>query len=281
MNVNVNLDIQPLINKVEKFIINSLNKKPYKSYANISDNELNYIYNKTIKKFPEIKDILSKDIIVSIKASFMKNHMINNHKNLIINSKKIIENYSNKLGILKISEKYDISPLNILRLVFKEKYNSKITNLIANKYKLSEYDNNQLILAINNDIYALIDNSEIQIESLKFEKDIQKILDNLNVTYKTQEELVKEQIQSHGKPFNTPDFLIISKFKINNNIINWIDAKNFYGSNIKFINKKIKEQTEKYIHEYGPGCIVFKLGFNENLKYDKILLVNYNSFLDK
>ena len=159
-----------------------------------------------------------------------------------------------------------------------KKYNNKLVKLISNPEKLSEYDLNQLNLAIENDVYALIDQSQIHTDSLEFENTIKKILDKYNIKYKTQEELAEEQIKLHGKAINTPDFLISSDFYINDRKINWIDAKNFYGSNIPFVSEKIKKQTEKYLNTWGPGSVIFSLNFNEKLHYNNILLVDYQSF---
>ena len=63
----------------------------------------------------------------------------------------------------------------------------------------------------------------------------------------------------------------------NNIKINWIDAKNFYGSNIDFIKKKIKKQIKKYTDTYGSGCIIFSLGFNEKLKFENCIIIDYNT----
>jgi hypothetical protein len=57
--------------------------------------------------------------------------------------------------------------------------------------------------------------------------------------------------------------------------IHSIDAKNFYGANIRFIKNKIIKQTRKYIETYGNGCIVFNLGYNEMLKINNVLFVSY------
>lgn len=275
--MKINLDIESLPNKVEEYIIDQLNKNAPNIYAKITTKELDNIYDNTINKFPEV-NIITKDIIKSIRSSWTKNHMITNHKNLMINSNKINEKYSNGIDILELSKIYDISPLNILRLVFKNKYNRKITKIINNKSILNSYDLKQLNKAIDNDIYALIDNSQIHKESVEFEKQIEHKLIELSIKYKTQEELVKEQIELYGKPTNTPDFLILSELEINGIKINWIDAKNFFGSNIQFIKKSIDNQTEKYINSYGSGCIIFNLGFNTKIHFKDILLVNFDSF---
>jgi hypothetical protein len=88
---------------------------------------------------------------------------------------------------------------------------------------------------------------------------------------------VDEQIKINGKPINTPDFLIKSQFVINGKKINWIDAKNFYGSNIKFIKTKINKQIVKYNQAYGSGCIIFSLGYNEKYKtLVNTMSLNYN-----
>ena len=89
--------------------------------------------------------------------------------------------------------------------------------------------------------------------------------------------LTIEQIEKYGKPINTPDFLILSDFYINNKKINWIDAKNFYGANTFLIRKKIKKQVRKYINEYGYGSIFFSLNFSSKLNFDNVLLINFNS----
>ena len=140
----------------------------------------------------------------------MKNHMVYNHKNLVKNSKKIIQKYNDGEDVLDLSGQFDVSPLNILREVFSAKYHMKLTKLINKKDILNTYDLEQLNLAIKNDDYALIDNTAISKESEDFEKDIEQFLKNNNVKYQTQEELTQEQTKIHGYAVNTPDFLIKS-----------------------------------------------------------------------
>ncbi len=277
MSVKLNFNIRSIPNILEKFVIKNLDKRAPQAYSRISDKELDSVYRKTINNFPEQKDMISKEMIKSMRNSWTRNHMIKYHKNLYKNSKKIQDDYNNKkLNVLQISRSYDVSPLNLLREIFMKKYKNKLSKLITKPDVLSEYDLEQLNLAIDNDVYALIDQSKILADSIEFENTIKKFLDFNNIKYKTQEELVEEQKKSHGYAFNTPDFLIGSDFYINGQKINWIDAKNFYGSNIEFVSEKIKKQTEKYLKTWGPGCIIFSLGFNENLHYNNIILIDYN-----
>jgi hypothetical protein len=209
--------------------------------------------------------------------------MIIRHHNLIEKKEKMITDYNNKMDILNISKKYDGSPLNILRIIYAKIYPNisfkKLINNESSSYKiLNENDRKQFIIATNNDKFAVINQQKMHDESLLFEKEIEKILIKNNIKYKTQEMLSKEQTTEHGKCISTPDFLILSKFVVNDNDIKWIDAKNFYGANNKFVLDSIKKQTEKYVKLYGNGIVVFKLGCNEKLVFDNIICIGFNQF---
>ncbi len=280
MSIRLNIPITYVANEIEKYIIKKLNKNPPKSYAPISIKELNSIKNATFGRYPDSSSLITDNIIRSIRAGYMKNHMMNRHYYLTKNSDKIIKEYNDGKDVLTLSGQFDISPLNILREVFTYKYKTKLTKLILNPNILNEYDSEQLKIAIDNDDYALIDNSEVMKASENFEKQIGDFLKSHNIRYLTQEDLVKEQIKTHGHPINTPDFLIKSDLYINNYKINWIDAKNFYGSTVPFIKDKIKKQTKKYLNTWGPGSIIFSLGSNENLKFTNILFLDYQNLIN-
>jgi hypothetical protein len=273
----MNLDIISFPNEIEKFIYNHINLKPVESYKTLSESELDELYNKVLNEYPNNKNQIKKEIIKSIKASKIRMHMLKQHPKLIKQTDKIIKDYNNGMNIITLSKKYDYSPLNILRQIFSKKYNKKLTKIFKNKEVLSSRDRTELENAIKNDSYALIDNDKILKESIEFEEIIEKFLKKNKISYKTQNDLIKEQIKSHNSPVNTPDFLITSDLEINNQKIKWIDAKNFYGAKDNFLIKKIKKQTSKYISEFGEGAIIFSLGFNSNLNFKKILLIDYES----
>ena len=56
--------------------------------------------------------------------------------------------------------------------------------------------------------------------------------------------------QKYGKAISTPDFLLNTPILLDDTEIKWIDAKNFYGSDSKFIKSKILKQTKKYINKW-------------------------------
>jgi len=278
-----NIYINPLDSNIEKYICSKLDLSPYKSYSKMSDEEIDEIYNKVIKKFKSTSstrfpEYFCPEIILSIRANLMRAHMIDNHKNVLNQEKKIINDYNNGMGVLELSTKYDGSPLNILRLVYTSKYKKKLTQLIKSNKILSSRDIFQLDLAVSNDLYALINQDEVLKKSSDFELKIQKILDKLGIRYKTQEQLAQEQIKESEKATNTPDFLILDDLWINGEKINWIDAKNFYGLNTQYLKKRIKHQTKKYINAWGSGSIIFSLGFSSGLRIPEILFIDYYSF---
>jgi predicted component of type VI protein secretion system len=80
------------------------------------------------------------------------------------------------MNILELTKKYDISPLNLLRTIFKNKYNNDIISLYKNPKLLDDNDKEQLNIAIANDIYALINQDTIQNDAILFENNIQQNL---------------------------------------------------------------------------------------------------------
>lgn len=279
MNYNLPLiDILP--NDIEQYIIKNLDLKAPQCYNDMSEQEIRHIKKVIINNKDYNKYNITIDLINSIRSSFVKNKMIKEHFILKKNKQNIINDYNKNINVLKLSKKYNGSPLNIMRMILSATNSKKQIKKIFNNSKLlNDRDREEFNIAKKNDIFALVNQDNILNKSMLFEKEIEDILIKNNILYKTQEELSQEQIKLFGHPINTPDFLILSELTINNKKIKWIDAKNFYGSNINFVKSKIEEQTIKYIKNYGDGCIIFNLGFNENYNNNKnILFLSWNSF---
>ena len=91
------------------------------------------------------------------------------------------------------------------------------------------------------DEYSIVDESIQLTEATKFEHKLEKILIEYDIKFKTQEQLVAEQIKEFGHPVSTPDFLLETPITFNGMTIKWIDAKNFFGANSIFLYDKIKD----------------------------------------
>lgn len=273
----INIIIKNISNDIEKELVKLVNFKPPQCYNEVSENELQNLNN--MQKINNYDNVVNSELFISLRNSCIRYKMIKRHHILIKNTKKMIEDYNNKMDILNISKKYDGSPLNILRIIYAKIYpNIPFKKLINNDgyNKLNEDDKKQFIKANKYDKFAIINQQKIHDASLLFEKEIEKLLVKHNIKYKTQEMLCKEQIVEHGKCISTPDFLILSKFVINNVDVKWIDAKNFYGADNKFVLDSIKKQTKKYVELYGSGIVIFKLGCNEKLVFDNMLCIAYD-----
>ena len=249
--------------------------------------------------FDKIIDIdgnLSINLICSLKKSIIVNNQLIRYSKIMSKITEISNDYLNK-NIIQISNEYRASPLNIMRMILKHRglTNKEISKLFKNPNKMNEYDKEQFELGLENDKYGFVDEIKVKDASINFEEDIEKILIEKGVKYKTEEQLhieekekinnIKrnkelsndektEKLNELREQFITPDFLILSELYVNNEKVNWIDAKNFYGANTDFIKKNIKKQSRKYVEQLGNGCIIFKYGFSSKLNFKDIVLVN-------
>ena len=260
---------------VKKFKVNN-NIIPLESENNIIydlEKDKDYgPYDKKQMKNLEDKFGISSKIIISIRSQYLKNKALKRHYLVKKNKNQIQKLYLNT-NILDISKTFDLTPLTIMRNIIQLKYKNKINKL--NLSKLSEYDRTQLELAISNDTVVPLDQTKIIEKSIKYEKKIEKILTKHNIKFKTQEDLVEIQTKKFGKPIITPDFLLDESIMINDQMIYWIEVKNFYGSNISIFKKKIEKQTKKYYNKWGPGCLIFRHGFTDNVNFDNTLILAF------
>ena len=270
----ININISPIDYNLEMKLSNAILIKG--NYKKLNDRQIN-----KLKRYIKLRKLsLQIEDIFSIRSAYMTMKIMKNSYRLKKSINEIYKLYENNITLKEIVKKYDLPPIPLIKnILYKKKYGKDIVKgfFYGEKLnKLNDFDLKQLNYAIENDIFNKIVQTEQIENSENFEKEIGNFLKKHDVKFKTQDELVKEQIEKYGRPINTPDFLILSDFYINNKKINWIDAKNFYGANTYLVKKKIKKQVRKYIDAYGFGSIFFSLNFSEKLKFDNVLLVNYN-----
>ena len=270
----ININISPIDYNLEMKLANAVLIKG--NYKKLNDKQIN-----KLKRYIRLRKLsLQIEDIFSIRSAYMTMKIMKNSNRLRKSMNEIYKMYENNISLKEITKKYDLPPIPLIKnILYKKKYGKDIVKgfFYGEKLnKLNDFDLKQLNYAIENDIFNKVVQTEQIENSENFEKEIGNFLKKHDVKFKTQDELVKEQIEKYGRPINTPDFLILSDFYINNNKINWIDAKNFYGANTFLVKKKIKKQVRKYIDAYGFGSIFFSLHFSEKLNFDNVLLVNYN-----
>lgn len=269
----LNIKINKISYKLEKKLAKAVIIKG--NYRKLTDKQLDKLNNYIKKKKLDV----SLNDVLSIRSAYMTIKIIKDSSKLESSMNKINKLYKKGIKLSWISRKYDLSPILILKNIFSNNFSKeKIKDFFYGKQlnKLNKFDLEQLNFAKENDIFNKVDQTEQIKNSENFELEIRNFLIKNKIKFKTQNELAKEQIKKYGKTINTPDFLILSDFYINDKKINWIDAKNFYGANTFLIKKNIQKQIQKYIDEYGFGSIIFSLNFSEKLYFDNVILINFN-----
>ena len=269
----LNIKINKISYKLEKKLAKAVIIKG--NYRKLTDKQLDKLNNYIKKKKLDV----SLNDILSIRSAYMTIKIIKDSSKLESSMNKINKLYKKGIKLSWISRKFDLSPILILKNIFSNNFSKeKIKDFFYGKQlnKLNKFDLEQLNFAKENDIFNKVDQTEQIKNSENFESEIRNFLIKNKIKFKTQNELAKEQIKKYGKTINTPDFLILSDFYINDKKINWIDAKNFYGANTFLIKKNIQKQIQKYIDEYGFGSIIFSLNFSEKLYFDNVILINFN-----
>lgn len=249
------------ISKSEEINMRKIVSK-YKGFGEIKDENLNKISNKLN---------LDKKLVLSFRSQYLKNKVIRNSYIIKKDIIKISSEYS-KNNILDLSLKYDVSPMTIFRSVIKHKY-PDIVSLKKSIHLLNDYDRNQLNLAEKNDIVAPLNQDNSKKKADEYEEKIGKFLKKKNISFKTEVETAEEQKRQYGIVKATPDFLLDKPIIINNKIVNWIEVKNFYGTNINFLFNKIRKQTEKYYKKWGSGCLVYRYGVYQELKLKHVCII--------
>lgn len=256
------------------------------SYGFMSQSEIDHV-----KKWLKIKNVskIEDKKIELIRVAYTKEKIMIRHNLLKRSVKELFKLFKSGDSIKKLSVSYDFAPTAIVRQILtmyglgKQQIKDSLLDpslLMDPKYNNRFAKISKDIMEINNeklDVFASANQDESRDRAEQFEIDLGKVLTNMNVPFKTQDELSVEQIKVHGRAINTPDFLMRSDLVINGHPIKWIDAKNFYGANTFMIKISIKKQTKKYLNKWGPGAIVFRHGFSEKLNISPdVMMIGYD-----
>ena len=220
---------------------------------------------------------MSVDQGLSLRKALMQEKAVYGHYKMMNKSNTFLKRYENGESVLQLSRRFDFPPVAIFRSILTARGWSKVKirdSLRSPKKLLSTRDAEEFQKAEEKDRVTNVDQGETAVRADLFEVVVEKYLDTLGIKYRRQEELLKEQQKEHGRPLNTPDFLIMDKLTINGKLIAWIDAKNFYGANVSFAKKKTKKQMNRYIDEWGAGAIVYRHGFCDGMLIPGVLMLD-------
>jgi Protein of unknown function TPD sequence-motif len=187
----------------------------------------------------------------------------------------------NSLNLLDYSREYYVPPLNLIRAILASRGYPKraISDMIKHPNKITSQDLRQMILL---GWQTDSENPGKWVEMIKssrlFEIEVARLLDGLGVQYQTQEFLAKQQSDVCGRATNTPDFLLLTPIVIRDQVIYWIDAKNFIMAGVNFFNRKAREQAGRYLAEFGPGAFLFHYGYVRGAEIDGVAFLTPHDF---
>ena len=193
---------------------------------------------------------------VSIRNIALKQKIISSHCKMIRDAGVLQSEYDSGADIISISQKFDYTPLGILRLIFKKKYGKK-------KGK-TKRDFRELELAEKYDAESTFNHGLVAKTAAENERLAVEYFAEYNPVDENQ--LAKEQIIEHGRAVATPDLYFHEPIRINGVDVHWCDFKDYFGTTTSFLFESNKKQTLRYNEIWGTGALLYRWGFTSDLQ---------------
>lgn len=189
--------------------------------------------------------------------------------------------YNHGLDIINISRKYDFPPSILLFEIFiingydKHYLNHIFKSNIKVEFILNnDFDTKQYIIVRDNDFDSKYHQALMTDISFKNEMIIVKFFKDLGINCMTENDLLKEQTETHGRAIITPDLLFIDTVYINGVVIKWLDFKNYPCLNNNFLFRSNKKQAEKYTLQWGLGAMCYNYSFVDGVKIPNAMILD-------
>ena len=205
---------------------------------------------------------------LSLRNALNQEKSVYSHHKLMRRSNELNRRYDSGEAVISLSKRFDAPPVNTFRAILTGRGWSKnrIKESLKEPSRLKKRDREQFELAESLDRVSSVNQDETHKASMVFEDVLYAYFDSIGVRYRTQDELMVEQKKAEGRAVITPDLLMIDDVRINGVPCAWIDAKHFFGADLKFPRKKTQKQVDRYVAEYGHGAIVYRHGFCDGLR---------------
>jgi hypothetical protein len=206
---------------------------------------------------------------LSLRAALNQEKSVYSHSKLMRRSNELSRRYDSGESVIALSKRFDAPPVNTFRAILTGRGWTKTRikeTLNKNPSKLNKRDREQFELAESVDRVSSVNQTETQTAAEVFEEILCSYFESVGVRFRRQEELLREQTKSEGRAIITPDLLLLDDVRINGTPCAWIDAKHFFGADLKFPKKKTQKQVDRYVAEYGQGALVYRHGFCDGLR---------------
>ena len=212
---------------------------------------------------------ISLEQALSLRAALNQEKSVYSHSKLMRRSNELSRRYDSGESVIDLSKRFDAPPVNTFRAILTGRGWTKTRikdTLNKNPSKLNKRDREQFELAESVDRVSSVNQTETQTAAEVFEEILCSYFESVGIRFRRQEELLKEQTKQEGRAIITPDLLLLDDVRINGVPCAWIDAKHFFGADLKFPKKKTQKQVDRYVAEYGQGALVYRHGFCDGLR---------------
>ncbi len=212
---------------------------------------------------------ISLEQALSLRAALNQEKSVYSHSKLMRRSNELSRRYDSGESVIALSKRFDAPPVNTFRAILTGRGWTKTRikdTLNKNPSKLNKRDREQFELAESVDRVSSVNQTETQTAAEVFEEILCSYFESVGVRFRRQEELLREQTKQEGRAIITPDLLLLDDVRINGVPCAWIDAKHFFGADLKFPKKKTQKQVDRYVAEYGQGALVYRHGFCDGLR---------------
>tara|TARA_E500000331_G_scaffold112929_1_gene110083 strand:+ start:3480 stop:4559 length:1080 start_codon:yes stop_codon:yes gene_type:complete len=212
---------------------------------------------------------ISLEQALSLRAALNQEKSVYSHSKLMRRSNELSRRYDSGESVIALSKRFDAPPVNTFRAILTGRGWTKTRikdTLNKNPSKLNKRDREQFELAESVDRVSSVNQTETQTAAEVFEEILCSYFESIGIRFRRQEELLKEQTKQEGRAIITPDLLLLDDVRINGVPCAWIDAKHFFGADLKFPKKKTQKQVDRYVAEYGQGALVYRHGFCDGLR---------------
>ena len=226
------------------------------------------------KKIEKLDITLEQSL--SLRSALNQEKSVYSHGRLMSRANELKRRYDSGESVLSLSTRFDAPPVNVFRAILTGRgwSKNKIKETLKTPSKMNQRDRDQFQLAESADRVSSVNQSETQNAAEVFEDILCDYFSSLNIRFRRQEDLLDEQKKSEGRAIITPDLLLLDDVRINGIPCAWIDAKHFFGADLRFPRKKTQKQVDRYVNEYGQGAIVYRHGFCDTLKLKGAILLD-------
>lgn len=226
-----------------------------------------------IAEFP-----ISLEQALSLRGALNQEKSVYSHHRLMRRSNELNRRYNSGESVISLSKRFDAPPVNTFRAILTGRgwSKNKIKESLKSPSRLNPRDLEEFEKAEDMDRVSAVNQTETQNAAGIFEEALFKYFGSIGVRFRRQEELWEEQSRDEGRAILTPDLLFLDDLRINGIPCAWIDAKHYFGADLKFPRKKTQKQVDRYVAEYGHGAIVYRHGFCQSLRLKGAILLDSN-----